>query len=545
MTKNQRVIILLRRNLKKIICVAFAALLMFSQYAAAYEFSKVIVANSSNDYAIKCAEMVNSYSGASGKSSPDAADCSLRIIGKVSDIGYNFASYNPKSCVVAKDGRFLMQFTSYERYSNALSKLSAAPEVIYAEPDSKISTASLTESKTVPWTLECLGIDKYSERLSDDSSLEEVIVAIVDTGAADIDPIKDRLVSGYDYIGNDNDAFEDESSDSHGTFLAGIVAECTENTKVKIMPVRVIKSKTGYVSNAVNGIHYAADNGAKVINMSLSGSAGNCASIDNAIAYAESKDVVTVVCAGNFAVDTSGVCPAHINSAITVSAVDNTLTFASDFSDYGEEIDACAPGVGIIGYGADGKQKAMSGTSMSAAFISAGAALLRMQNPELSSAKVQAKIKESCLDLGQKGFDVYYGYGLPQFASFINDDADDEEIPDNPVDPEVPEEPDVPAKAELTGISIKTPPSKIEYTYKSDKSVDISGLVLEAVYSDGSRETVADLSQANVSGYDSGKAGEQKITVEYNGFTAEFSIIVEYAWWQWIIRILLLGFIWY
>lgn len=531
----RRVISLSKSFIKRIVCFAFAALLMFSQYAAVYGFSNVTVAKSSNDYAKICADIVNNNSKAAGNSSPDAVDSVMRIIGKTLDINYNFASLNAKTFVVAEDGRFLMQFGSYESFLNAFSKLSADSVIIYAQPDSKISTASLTESQTVPWTLECIGIDKYSQALSENSGLGEVTVAVVDTGIADIATLEGRLVDGYDFVENDNDAFADESADSHGTFIAGIIAECTENTNVNIMPVRVIKSKTAYVSTVINGIYYAVDNGAQVVNVSMQGAATGCTAVEEAFSYAASKDVAAVVSAGNTATDTKNVCPAHIQSVITVSSIDNTLTFAGAFSNYGEHVDVCAPGVGIISYGADGNQKALSGTSMSAAFISAGAALLRMQNPNLSSEEVQAKIKESCLDLGAEGFDVNYGYGLPQFDCFI-DDAGNEEIPEEPV---------IPTPPVAVGISIKTPPSKIEYTYKTDSELDVSGLVIEIVYSDSTRETVTDLSKVNVSGYDSGKAGEQRITVEYDGFTAQFSVIVEYAWWQWIIRILLLGFIWY
>lgn len=93
-------------------------------------------------------------------------------------------------------------------------------------------------------------------------------------------------------------------------------------------------------------------------------------------------------------------------------------------------------------------------------------------------------------------------------------------------------------------ISIASLPTKTSYTYKMD-SLDLSGLALTVTYSDGTTENVTDTSKMKVTGFDNSKTGEQTVTVEYEGFTAEFNVNVKFAWWQWIIRILLLGFLWY
>ncbi len=96
----------------------------------------------------------------------------------------------------------------------------------------------------------------------------------------------------------------------------------------------------------------------------------------------------------------------------------------------------------------------------------------------------------------------------------------------------------------VSSISIASLPAKTSYTYKMD-NLDLSGLALTVTYSDGTTETVTDTSKMKVTGFDNSKTGEQNVAVEYEGFTAEFSVNVKYAWWQWIIRILLLGFLWY
>lgn len=94
-----------------------------------------------------------------------------------------------------------------------------------------------------------------------------------------------------------------------------------------------------------------------------------------------------------------------------------------------------------------------------------------------------------------------------------------------------------------SGTKIKTLPAKTNYFYK--ESLDISGLELEITAENGEKITVTDTSKMNVTGFNPKKTGSQKLTVEYDGTSATFNVTVSYAWWQTIIRILLLGFLWY
>ncbi len=96
--------------------------------------------------------------------------------------------------------------------------------------------------------------------------------------------------------------------------------------------------------------------------------------------------------------------------------------------------------------------------------------------------------------------------------------------------------------AETATELVKTPTKK-SYAYK--ENLDLSGIELSVIKADGTPETVTDTSKMQVSGYDSSKIGEQTVTVTYEGDSVEFKVNVQYSWWQWIIRILFLGFIWY
>ncbi|MBR6784994.1 MAG: InlB B-repeat-containing protein, partial [Clostridia bacterium] len=94
-----------------------------------------------------------------------------------------------------------------------------------------------------------------------------------------------------------------------------------------------------------------------------------------------------------------------------------------------------------------------------------------------------------------------------------------------------------------SGTTVKTSPSKTSYAYK--ESLDLSGLTLEVLDANGNKAIISDTSKMNVKGYDSKKIGKQTVTVEYDGTTTHFDVSVAYTWWQTLIRILLLGFLWY
>lgn len=590
----------LKKIILKTISIILVVLCVVGQSAFAFGITKVYYANDITDFAMKTADIISRYDA-------EAAD-NLRITGKTNNMSFNFYSLGAKECVVGDDGMFVLQFDSKTSLDSCLEFLSDNDEILYAEQDITIfsEAAETGSAENVSWGVEALGADAYAEYVAENHSDESVTVAIVDSGVEKIDYVASKLVKGLDLIESGTDGAKDTSSDGHGTFLASIITDCTKNANVSIMPVRVLESKSGSLINAISGIRYAVDNGADVINISLGGQLSNCKSLDNAILYAEENDVSVVVCSGNSKISIENYCPAHNETAITVSSVNEQLSFANGFSNYGDEVDMCAPGVNIDGYNASGEKVTMSGTSMSAAYISAGAALFRLQNPHCKPSQVQEAIKRMCTDLGKTGFDVYYGWGIPDFSKFTTSEtvyaggisfAEEEKIvyigrtaqlnavftPENTTNKAlewsvsdnsiatVDENGAVTAVSagsavitaksadggytasikilvtdpEMSSVTIKKLPSKTQYTYKSGEALSLDGIELEVAYTDGSKETVTDVSQMKASGFSDTKEGSQTVTVEYKGFEAEFNVTVSYVWWQWIIRILLLGFIWY
>jgi len=189
---------------------------------------------------------------------------------------------------------------------------------------------------------------------------EGVIVAVIDTGVSRVpDLAKTPLVKGYNFVANSPDASDDHG---HGTHVAGTIAQSTNNRLgvagvawgATIMPLKVLSANgSGSMAAITQAIRYAADNGAKVINMSLGGPfpMGTTA---NAIKYARSKGVTVVAAAGNDGKGRLGY-PARYPGVIAVGATqfDETTTF---YSNWGSELDVAAPGGNVrVDQNGDGK----------------------------------------------------------------------------------------------------------------------------------------------------------------------------------------------
>lgn len=264
-----------------------------------------------------------------------------------------------------------------------------------------------------------LGLDLLAAYLKEHPPQGNVTVAVIDSGVAALDTFDGRLTAGYDFVDMDTDPTNDLATDSHGTFLASVITAATDGLPVQIMPVRVLENKNVSVEALVSGIDYAVTHGADVLNVSIGGIATDHSAIDEAVARAEAQGVTVIVAAGNSKREITTDCPAHNESVITVSAVDQSGAYAKRYSNYGAAVDCCAPGDNVSGLNALGKAAVHSGTSFSTAYISAGAAMLKLLHPELSASQVQSTIKSICIDLGEEGADPYYGYGLPDFKRVI------------------------------------------------------------------------------------------------------------------------------
>jgi len=256
------------------------------------------------------------------------------------------------------------------------------------------------------------------------------IIGIVDTGVdmSHSELSGKVLPTGYDFVNDDADPTDDNS---HGTWVAGIAAAATNNNSgiagtawnCRILPVKVMGADgTGYYSDMIEGIVYAADNGVKVINISAGGTDDD-PNLETACQYAFNKGVVVVAAAGNFeeGESTAVTYPAaYDNYVLAVAATDYTDSWA-DFSCYGPQVDVAAPGVWILGpapqwyVGSDYLPYVFgSGTSGASPQVAGFAALLFTSKNWLSVSQVMNIIRASADDVNKtqySGKDNYLGYG--------------------------------------------------------------------------------------------------------------------------------------
>ncbi|MDR7419830.1 MAG: S8 family peptidase [Armatimonadota bacterium] len=282
-----------------------------------------------------------------------------------------------------------------------------------------------------------------------------VIVAVLDTGirfdhpdlvgvtTLGSGPVTDFVTdtSNGDGDGRDNDPTDPGCSTapselSHGTHVAGTVAARTNNgqgvagvnwggvSPTRVMPLRVLDGcGTGLYSDIADAITYAADHGAKVINMSLGGSPGST-TVDNAIAYARGLGVTLVAAAGN------GGCAAVLyparNANVIAVAATNINNQRASYSNCGPEIDVAAPGGDSAGWvwsttwspNAGNVYAGFSGTSMATPHV-AGLAALMISRGITGPATIQTTLENTALDLGTVGRDNEFGAGLVQAAAAI------------------------------------------------------------------------------------------------------------------------------
>ena len=216
--------------------------------------------------------------------------------------------------------------------------------------------------------------------------LQAVTVAVIDTGVclSHEDLVGRVLDNGYDFVENDDDP---EDVFGHGCSVAGIIAANIDNgigiagfaPNSSILPVRVLgPSGSGSMADVAAGIVYSADEGADIINLSLGSSVGSQVTKD-AVEYAIGKGVTVIASAGNSGGSLPGF-PARYENVVAVGAIDPNGA-RSSFSNKGGAI--WAPGRDVLTIYLDNGYKALNGTSFSAPYVAAMAAVLEGMGTQL------------------------------------------------------------------------------------------------------------------------------------------------------------------
>jgi uncharacterized protein YjdB len=348
---------------------------------------------------------------------------SKRLIIKAKTNTIDMSVYKPTKTIIGPDNVYILQFDSISAAKSASNELAKRSDIIYGEPDLYISINATPASDVIfsrstsfnSWGVQHIEADQYAASLQ--GSTARILVAVADTGVWNHSFLNGRIASGgYDYIDNDNDPTDGHG---HGTHVAGTIVDCTPGLNIQILPVRVLNNQGNGTSLTVgNGIKYAADKGAHVVNLSLGG-VGHSSYEDDAIKYAINNGSVVVVSAGNDNKDTALYCPAHINTCIVVSAIDSYNNKAN-FSNYGASVDVAAPGVGILSCVIGGGYQLKSGTSMAAPHVSAIAAMFKLRYPSYSVSQIENLVRTYVMDLGSPGWDIYYGTGVPKLSKALS-----------------------------------------------------------------------------------------------------------------------------
>jgi len=268
----------------------------------------------------------------------------------------------------------------------------------------------------------CKGNDNYditSKMLIDDVQKDVDKASLLEQPPTNYraDIVKDNYNDFNDkYYGNNNVLVDNESA-MHGTHVAGIIGAARNNglgmdgvaDNVKLMSIRAVPDGDEHDKDIALGIRYAVDNGARVINMSFGkGYSPEKKWVDDAVRYAESKNVLLVHAAGNDAanVDTAYNFPSakfadgkRPQSWITIGASGDKKSggLTASFSNYGKkEVDIFSPGVKIYSTVPGGNTYAdLQGTSMAAPVVSGVAALIMSYYPNLSAVQVKNIIEKS------------------------------------------------------------------------------------------------------------------------------------------------------
>lgn len=283
------------------------------------------------------------------------------------------------------------------RAADAARKLAADPNVAYVEPDHVAHAAALTPNDAGyagQWgTVQT----RVNQAWSSVRGSSRVVIAVVDTGVTATPDLAGRVLPGHDFVNNDADPRDDSG---HGTMAAEVAAAAGYNKtgiagvcwSCRILPVKVLgKDGSGSYSDIAEGIRYAADQGANVINLSLSGT-DDSQLLRDAVAYAAGKGSLVLAAAGN---DGSSVphFPAAIPSVIAVGGETSTGT-RYPWSDYGSWVDVTAPGCNPSP-ALNGAVEQFCGTSSATPFTAGVAGLLASTDPAPSAATIRAALVAS------------------------------------------------------------------------------------------------------------------------------------------------------
>jgi len=303
---------------------------------------------------------------------------------------------------------------SVDHVEAEVALLRKRPDIEYAEPNYVITSETVPDDWDYnPGDWAQVDLPAAWDFVENLAHTHTVRIAVLDSGVdRDHPELYEILVQGYNFIDHNADT-EDDSG--HGTQICGIIGAKGNNAAgvagvawdvpIEIMPVKVMQSawpqSVGTVADAVEGIYYAVDNGARIISSSW-GFRDYSGAMKDAIVYALDHEVLIVCSAGNEHADNDEVphYPSNYNleNIISVAAM-TRYGYLASFSNYGAHgVHIAAPGAGLKTTGLDGLIISwVDGTSYAAAFVSGVAAMVLAVEPALGVRELRLRILQGAL----------------------------------------------------------------------------------------------------------------------------------------------------
>lgn len=305
----------------------------------------------------------------------------------------------------------------------------------YALPPGMIETPSIISdnikgilsSDRKSWSHDITGLSKVHEQNIYGRNIK---IGIVDTGCDISHPdLKQNIVNYKDFTNSSLGAID---ARGHGTHVAGIIASRLDDSgylgvapEAKLYIAKGLSDQGTTVGDSLgNALLWLTEQKVDIINLSL-GSWGLPLDVSQGVFKATQAGIIVVAAAGNSGPgDYTVAYPAKLSDVLCVSAtiVDNTIAW---YSSRGPEVDLGAPGSSIPSTYKDGKYAVMSGTSMASPFVAGVIALmfekfdkLGLKRPNVN--EIRSYFEKSCIDMGKKGRDNEYGYGVIKVDSLLN-----------------------------------------------------------------------------------------------------------------------------
>lgn len=290
------------------------------------------------------------------------------------------------------------------------AELMASGAVEFAEPDYLFEEAAMPDDPrfSEQWMHKVMKTPEAWDHTIGDSG---IIAAVCDSGVdANHPDLKGRVLTGYNPVTGSTIT---TPHTTHGTKVAGLIAAAGDNGlgmagmawKTRILPIRITTSSKGsaYLSDMAECIEWAADHGAKVINLSFTGFSSK--TIDNAAQYARSKGSLLFMAAGNQGNNVSS--SADYKSFLLVGATTSDDSKAS-YSNYGTPIDIVAPGHQVLSTSPGGGYSTINGTSFSSPVAAGLGALVWSINPDFTPDQIETIITSTTDNIGSSST---FGHG--------------------------------------------------------------------------------------------------------------------------------------